>query len=172
MSAIKEDFEQQLDVIRRGEKTVYTKVKDIFRIAPGFVSKLILDFAGFVQYSLNLKSNILGLPEDAFGSVMVSNVGSMGIEMAYCPIAPYTRIPMVMSLGKIRKAPVVAEDGSVVADKIMTVCLTVDHRIMEASQYMGFRSTFLKYFKDPSTLEGFQLEKPAVIPQLEEAPNA
>jgi pyruvate dehydrogenase E2 component (dihydrolipoamide acetyltransferase) len=106
------------------------KIKSLFRWLPGFISRGILDLFGFILYSLNLWSPLMGSPRDLFGSVMLTYIGSFGADNAYAPIAPYTRIPMVVSLGAIKKRPYVIDD-SIVARNTVKVGIVYDHRICD-----------------------------------------
>lgn len=70
---------------------------------------------------------------DAFGSIMLTYIGSLGVDNAFTPIAPYTRIPMVVSLGTIKKRPWVAGDD-IVARKTVKVGIVFDHRVCDGVQ--------------------------------------
>ena len=82
---------------------------------------------GFLSYSLNLDLSRFGVPKDALGSiwdlvlyyhwflipkmalgsVMITNVGSLGLEEAYVPLVPYSRVPLLLALGKVKDEAVV-----------------------------------------------------------------
>ena len=42
------------------------------------------------MYTFNLDLSGLGMPRDAFGGVTITNVGSLGLDIAYVPLVPYT----------------------------------------------------------------------------------
>jgi len=85
-----------------------------------------------LQGTLNLNLSILGVPSDAFGSVMITNIGSLGLDEAYPPLVPYSRVPMVLAMGAVTDTPVV-EDGKVVPGKVMRLCASFDHRILDGA---------------------------------------
>ena len=69
---------------------------------------------------LNLDLRWAGIPSDPFGSVMITNVGSLGLDTAYVPLVPYSHVPILLALGAVKDSAVV-EDGKVVAGKVMRV---------------------------------------------------
>jgi pyruvate dehydrogenase E2 component (dihydrolipoamide acetyltransferase) len=68
---------------------------------------------------------------------MITNVGSLGLDTAYVPLVPYSRVPILLALGAVREAPVVRE-GKVVVGKTMKVHATFDHRFID-----GFHASVL-----------------------------
>lgn len=122
----------------------------IFKWLPWGLAKYYLNLASFLIYGLNMDflSKILGLPHDPFGSVMITNVGGMGIDVAYAPLCPYTRVPMLITLGAIQDKPV-ADNGEVVIRPMMPVTVTFDHRFMDGVHAAQMAADFKKCFNEP-----------------------
>ena len=99
-------------------------------------------------YKLNIWSPAFKSPKDAFGSIQITNIGSFNIDNAFVPIAPYTNIPMVISLGSIKRRPFVIDD-KVEAIETVKACLTVDHRLMEGVHFGKMQKMMIKYFESP-----------------------
>jgi pyruvate dehydrogenase E2 component (dihydrolipoamide acetyltransferase) len=104
----------------RGGSDKKEAARSIFRKTPSFAVGPLLDTIGFLGYTLNLDLERIGIPNDAFGSVMITNIGSLGLEEAFAPLVPYSRVPIVVAMGAVRDAPVV-EDGAVVPGRVMKV---------------------------------------------------
>jgi pyruvate/2-oxoglutarate dehydrogenase complex dihydrolipoamide acyltransferase (E2) component len=134
--------------IKNGQDKGFENVKKAFKIIPGFLSRTVLNFVGFVLYTLNIWNPMFGA-KDAFGSVMLTYIGSLGVDNGFTPIAPYTRIPMVVSLGTIKKRPIVIGD-EVVARKTVKVGLVFDHRLCDGVQMKKLMDC-LEGFMDPSS---------------------
>jgi pyruvate/2-oxoglutarate dehydrogenase complex dihydrolipoamide acyltransferase (E2) component len=112
-----------------------------------------LNLTSWLLYDLNLDLSKLGMPRDPFGSAMITNVGGMGIDMAWAPLCPYTKVPLLLTLGAIRDCPV-AVDGQVVVRPIMSVGVTFDHRFMDGVHAAQMSGEFKKCFADPETYFG------------------
>jgi hypothetical protein len=87
---------------------------------------------GYLAYEWNLDLRRLGVPRDAFGSAMITNIGSLGLESAFAPLIPYSRVPLILALGAVEDTPVVDGDR-VVPGKTMRVCATFDHRLLDGA---------------------------------------
>jgi len=132
----------------RGGKDKKERARSIFRRAPEFAVGPLLGTIGFFNYTLNLDLEKVGVPNDPFGSIMITNIGSLGLEEAYAPLVPYSRVPIVLAMGAVLDAPVV-EDGRVVAGRVMKVCATFDHRILDGAHAAIMVRTLREWMEDP-----------------------
>ena len=132
----------------RGGKDKKERARSIFRRAPEFAVGPLLGTIGFFNYTLNLDLEKVGVPNDPFGSIMITNIGSLGLEEAYAPLVPYSRVPIVLAMGAVLDAPVV-EDGRVVAGRVMKVCATFDHRILDGAHAAVMVRTLREWMEDP-----------------------
>lgn len=88
------------------------------------------------------------MPKDAFGSITVTNVGSLGLDTAYVPLVPYTRVPIFVAPGEVRDAPVV-DEGQVVAGKLMNVNASFDHRFIDGFHASVLSRTLREMMENP-----------------------
>lgn len=127
---IAREIATKVAAVRDGSDQRYTFIKKLMAALPGWLSGTLLDLTGFIQYALNLWSPLLGTPRDPVGSVMITNIGSLGLEFAFAPLVPYSRVPLVIALAAIRERPV-AKDGQVLAIPTVRLCVTFDHRLVD-----------------------------------------
>jgi pyruvate/2-oxoglutarate dehydrogenase complex dihydrolipoamide acyltransferase (E2) component len=139
--------------IKKGEDVSFKQIKDSWKLIPGFLARYALDLIGFVSYSLNLNIKGSGVPQDCFGSMMITNIGSLGFTQAFVPLSPYSRIPLILALGKTEKRPVCKLDGSVVSEDQVSLCFTFDHRIMDGARGAKMSHLIKKYMLNPDLLE-------------------
>lgn len=132
----------------RGGKDKKERARSLFRHAPEFAIGPLLDTIGFFGYTLNLDLEKVGVPNDPFGSIMITNIGSLGLEEAYAPLVPYSRVPIVLAMGAVIDAPVV-EDGRVVPGRVMKLCATFDHRILDGAHAAIMVRTLREWMEDP-----------------------
>jgi pyruvate dehydrogenase E2 component (dihydrolipoamide acetyltransferase) len=79
---------------------------------------------------------------------MITNVGSLGLDVAYPPLVHYARLPMLIALGAIQDAPVV-ENGAVVVGKTMKVNVTFDHRFIDGAHAAAMAKTLRAWIEQP-----------------------
>ena len=132
----------------RGGSDKKERARSLFRRAPEFAIGPLLDTIGFFGYTLNLDLEKVGVPNDPFGSIMITNIGSLGLEEAYAPLVPYTRVPIVVAMGAVCDVPVV-EDGAVIPGRVMKVCATFDHRILDGAHAAIMVRTLREWMEDP-----------------------
>ena len=132
----------------RGGNDKKERARSLFRLAPEFAIGPLLDTIGFFGYTLNLDLEKVGVPNDPFGSIMITNIGSLGLEEAYAPLVPYTRVPIVVAMGAVCDVPVV-EAGAVIPGRVMKVCATFDHRILDGAHAAIMVRTLREWMEDP-----------------------
>ena len=135
--------------IREGRDQELKKSIDMFRFVPWSLSGLVLDFVSFLTYGLNLNLSKLGIPKDPFGSMMITNVGGMGIDLALAPLVPYSRVPLLMALGAVKDKPWIDEQGEIVKRKILPIGVTFDHRMIDGIHASQLAADFKKCFVEP-----------------------
>jgi len=108
----------------------------------------VLRATSFLSYELNLDLRRLGIPRDAFGSVMITNIGSIGLEEAYVPLLAHSRVPILLAVGAVHDAAVV-EHGTVVPAKLMKICATFDHRVLDGAHAAVMARTLRAWFERP-----------------------
>ena len=116
--------------IRKNKESPARKALNLFKVVPWGAVPWLMRAVGFLQYTLNLNLEPLGLPRDAFGGVMINSIGSLGQEMAFAPLVPPSRVPCLVGPGKIVDKPVVI-DGKLEIRPMMNICTTFDHRFMD-----------------------------------------
>ncbi|HWB74347.1 MAG TPA: 2-oxo acid dehydrogenase subunit E2, partial [Nannocystaceae bacterium] len=108
----------------------------------------VMRLLSFLNYTLNLDLRWAGIPRDPFGGAMVTNIGSLGLEGAYVPLVPFSRVPIVIALGAVEDAPCVRE-GALAIEKIMRVFATFDHRIVDGAHAAKMVKIVRAWFERP-----------------------
>ena len=145
---IVDEFQETVDKVRAKKDKQLESTRNLFKSIPFFMLNTFLNTLGFLSYGLNLDLSFLGMPKDPFGSVMVTNVGSLGLEEAYVPLVPYSRVPLLLAVGAVKKQAVVDDDEVKVA-LVMKVFATFDHRVLDGSHAAKMSKTLKAWFEDP-----------------------
>jgi pyruvate/2-oxoglutarate dehydrogenase complex dihydrolipoamide acyltransferase (E2) component len=155
IAQIATEMEIRVREIKTKQDQSFTKMKNLMGLLPGCMAKFVLGFAGLFMYTLNLWSPLLGSPRDPFGSAMVTNIGSIGLDMAFAPLVPYSRVPLLIAVGAVREMPFV-RNGQVVAVPAMRLCATFDHRLIDGVHGAHMYKTIQKIFANPEKELGSQ----------------
>jgi pyruvate dehydrogenase E2 component (dihydrolipoamide acetyltransferase) len=130
LEQIVDEFAKKVSSVRGGTDETLKASRDLMSRIPPWAMSPVLRLTSFLNYTLNLDMSWAGMPKDLFGSVMITNVGSLGLPYALVPLVPYSRVPLLLALGSIEERAVV-EDGELVARKVMDIGATFDHRILD-----------------------------------------
>ncbi len=143
-----DEFEAKTSRVRKGEDEETEKSRGMFRFLPSVMLNATLKLISFLSYTLNLDLRWMGIPRDPFGSVMITNIGSLGLSQAYVPLVPYSRVPLLVAMGAVEQVPVV-EDGQVSVGKEMQLCATFDHRVLDGAHAAVMSKTLREWLESP-----------------------
>lgn len=146
LDEIGNEIQTKVQKIMQGNDEQFGKSKKTMNFLPGYIVGPLLTFLSKILYALNIWSPILGVPKDGFGSAMVTSVGMMGVEKGFAPLVPYSRCPIVLAVGAIKETPVV-ENGEIVIKKLIPLCATLDHRLIDgygASRMIYYLKEYLR----------------------------
>jgi len=145
---ILDETESRVAKVRAHKDKDLEQTRSTFKRIPYVLLGPMLSLIGFLCYTLNLDLRKFGIPKDTFGSVMITNVGSLGLEEAYVPLVPYSRVPLLVAVGKVVEEPVV-RDGQLAIAQTMKLFATFDHRILDGSHAAKMSRCLHACFADP-----------------------
>jgi hypothetical protein len=88
LSAMIDAVEKGARGVRRGEDPGYQKSRDTLRAMPWWLTRPALALTDLLTNELHLDLPKHGMPRDPFGTAVVTNVGSFGIDTAFAPLHP------------------------------------------------------------------------------------
>ncbi|KFE67255.1 2-oxo acid dehydrogenase subunit E2 [Hyalangium minutum] len=145
---IAQEMDEAVRRVRERRDVALEKGKGTIQKIPYMFLNLFTWLIGFLMYTLNLDLSGIGMPKDAFGSIIITNVGSLGLDTAYVPLVPYTRVPIFVAPGAVKDAPVV-EDGKVVPGKVMNINASFDHRFIDGFHAGVLANTLREMLENP-----------------------
>lgn len=147
---VSKELRERAEAIRgRGDGDTARAAKALARVPQRFIG-VATRFGAYASYDLGWNLSKFGIPFDAFGSCMVTNVGVFGIELAFAPLVDMSRVPIVLTVGAIREAPSVFE-GRVEIRKRLSLGIAFDHRIMDGFHAGKMAKKFTALFADPES---------------------
>lgn len=154
LATVVRTFGDACERVRAGRDAEKESTRQMFRRLPGWLVRPVLDVVSFLSYTLNLDLRRLGLPRDPFGGVMITNVGSLGLDEAFAPLVPYSRVPLVVALGAVRLVPVADPDGTLRPARVLRLGATFDHRVLDGSHAAKMVAVLRRQLADPDAAFG------------------
>src|SRR5262249_44835691 len=156
-----DEFEQKVAAVRARKDPALEQTRKTFTLIPFFFLNIFMKILSFFSFTLNLDLRWAGVPKDPFGSAMITNIGTLGLDVAYVPLVPYSRVPILIATGAVKDVAVV-DGGAVKVGKMMTVNATFDHRIIDGFHAASMSKTLRAWMERP--YEHFdKLEEPAPV---------
>jgi len=144
-----ETFEQMVDslwdtqLMGRSARTSDTEreISLLLKMPPFILGRVVR--IGRWLNERNLFPNVMIANDPLFASAFVANLGSVGMDACYHHNYDYGTIPVFLTIGRIKKVPVVNEAGEVVAAEVFDLKYTYDERT-EDGFYVARGLTFLR----------------------------
>lgn len=129
-----------------------------FSLIPGVVLKFAIWLLKLLDYFGMLPKFLLEV-SPFHGSVVFTNLGSLGIPPVYHHLYDFGNIPIFLAFGAKRKENHVLEDGTVVQRKYLDLNITTDERVCDGFYYAAFVKHFTRILRHPEQLD----EPPAEV---------
>jgi pyruvate/2-oxoglutarate dehydrogenase complex dihydrolipoamide acyltransferase (E2) component len=145
---IHDEFAAKVEKVRARKDEALESTRKTFLSIPYFMLNRFLKMLSFFSYTLNLDLRWAGVPNDPFGSCMITNVGSLGLDTAYVPLVPYSRVPILLAVGAVKQSAIV-DDGQVKVAKTMSINATFDHRFIDGFHAAVMSRILRRWLEDP-----------------------
>jgi pyruvate dehydrogenase E2 component (dihydrolipoamide acetyltransferase) len=146
---IAEQLQRRVERIRGKGDTPLQRSQQMLKRMPGLVLKPLMRLTAAAMFDLNLDLSSAGIPFDPFGTVIVTNVGVLGIEQGFAPLMPQGRTPALFTVGQIRDKAI-AENGHAVVRPVLTLGGTFDHRVVDGYHLGKISSRLREVLEDPT----------------------
>ena len=136
--------------LRARQDKAYETTSGIARLVPWFLLRPVLMLASLLNGGLGVRA--FGQPAHPLGSLMVTNIGSFGLDEGYVAQVPLARTPLYVCVGAVQDAPM-AVDGEVVVRPRLVMTATADHRIVDGAHAAKLAQLVRGYLADPASLD-------------------
>ena len=142
------ELRQRADRIRRRKDDPTQKSTNALGRLPPWLTGLAMRLGETLTFDYDLDLTKIGVPYDAFGSCMITNVAGFGLTVGYAPLFPPSRTPIILTVGAVRDAPA-AVDGEVTVQPTMTIGASFDHRVLDGFQAGRLAKRFKEVLEHP-----------------------
>jgi len=143
-----DEFDEKVRKVRERKDPALEKTRGTFLKVPYFMLNWLLRTISFFSYTLNLDLTAFGIPKDPFGSMMITNVGTLGLDTAFVPLVPYSRVPILLAVGAVKEQPIV-DGGQIKIAKMMNVNATFDHRFIDGFHAAAMSRILREWMEHP-----------------------
>lgn len=155
---IAKELADRASMIRHDQDPEFKRTKSMVKGLPPLLLRPLMDAVGFVTEGLQLPLSFMGLEARPYGSIVVSNIGTYGLDSAFAPVPPFVKVPFTIVIGAISDK-VLAEDGQAVIRPVLPLSVCLDHRFVDGYQAATMARVFRQYLADPATMD--PVPKPA-----------
>ena len=157
---ISADLRAKAERIRKRDDPMLAATKRNLAWMPPWLMGWMLRLVSYLSHDWGISLKAFGIPDDPFGSVLVTSVGMFGIKNAYAPLFPGAKNLGIVLVGQMSDAPVV-EDQKVTIGKILPVTMTLDHRVVDGLQAAVIAREVVSMLEDPEQLDAELAEHPS-----------
>ena len=153
------ELQATADKIRKNDDPLLKQTKQMLSVLPPFVSRPLLRLLAYLNHDWGIDLGWMGVPDDPFGSVMVTSLGMFGIKFAYAPLFPNARSIGVLLVGTVYDRAVVV-DGKVVVQKSLPLSMAMDHRMIDGLQASVLSREMIRRLENPALLDDLSWSTP------------
>ncbi len=136
--------------LRAREDRDYETTSQIAAAVPWFALRPVLAAASLLNGGIGVRA--FGQPAHPLGSLLVTNIGSFGLDEGYVAPVPLARVPLYVCVGAVNDAPM-AVDGQVVVRPQLVITATADHRLVDGAHAAALARDVRAALADPDVLD-------------------
>ena len=152
VTSIAEEIRGKAQASRAGQEIKAAQNKYLLNRVPWPLRRPVFRFLKWITVDMGLEIKALGLSAHSFGSFVLSDIGSFGLNTGMTSLMPAAKVPAVIVLGKMEDKPVV-RNGEVVIRTILPLTGTFDHRIVDGMQIGKLARGIKRNFRKPGWLD-------------------
>jgi pyruvate dehydrogenase E2 component (dihydrolipoamide acetyltransferase) len=151
--------------IRHNDDPQFKQAKALVKNMPPMLLRPVMDCLGFVTETLQLPVPFMGVEARPYGSILVSNIGTYGLDSVSAPVPTFCHVPITVVAGAV-KDKVLARDGQPVVRPVLPLTIGLDHRFVDGYQAATMARVFREYMDNPAE---FDPVRPRVAPRRRQA---
>ena len=152
ISELSDEIAKNIRESRKGEENDTMQSKNMLSSVPWPFRNWLFRLYRTITIHWGISLPGIGLDSNSFGSYVISNIGSVGLDTGYGSLLPSSNVSVVWILGSINKKPVIIND-KIVPRRIMSLSATLDHRVVDGSHGGRMFRQIKHYVKNPELLE-------------------
>jgi len=149
---ISENIGNNIANSRKGKENDEMQSKSLLAKLPWPFRNWLFKIYQTITINWGISMPVIGLDSNSFGSYVISNIGTVGLDTGFGSLLPSSNISFVFVLGTINKKPIVVND-EVVVRRVMLLSSTLDHRVVDGSHGGRLFRYIKQVAKNPEILD-------------------
>lgn len=145
-------LDAELSRSRQGDENEVMNNKSMLARIPWPFRNWIVNLVRLITIDLGFSIPFMGISPHSFGSFLLTNTGSVGIDVGYAALMPLSNLSAVISMGFPQSKPAVV-DGQIVPRRLLPLSAVMDHRVVDALHAGRLFRYFKKIVREPELLE-------------------
>lgn len=125
-------LQEEIPRARKQHDAPAGRAKNLIARMPWPLRQWIVDLVRWLSIDLGIPLPFLGVSPESFGTFVLSNLGSIGIDVGYAALAPFSNVALVITQGRVSTQPAVV-NGQIVPRRMITCSAVIDHRVADAA---------------------------------------
>lgn len=146
------EIAEKIKASRKGDENDTMQSKNMLANVPWPFRRWLFRLYRTITIHWGISLPGLGLDSNSFGSYVVSNIGTVGLDTGFGSLLPSSNVSLVFILGSIQKKPAIVND-EIVPRRIMLLSATLDHRVVDGSHGGLLFRAIKRMVKNPELLE-------------------
>jgi pyruvate/2-oxoglutarate dehydrogenase complex dihydrolipoamide acyltransferase (E2) component len=152
IAELSEVISEKIKSSRSGNENSTMQSKQMLSSVPWPFRSWLFNLYKVITINWGLSFPLYNLSSNSFGSYVVSNIGTLGLDEGYGALLPSANVSIVLIIGKVYKKPRVIDD-EIVPRRVFTLSATLDHRVVDGS-HGGKLFRYIRYMvKNPHLLD-------------------
>ena len=139
------------DVVGQTEETSFDKLAKLINYIPGLLLRWTVKFLNFLDYFGWLPRALTKL-SPFHGTMIVTSMGSLGINAIYHHLYDFGNLPVFLSYGKKMTKREIDADGNITTKRYIELNVVTDERICEGFYFASAFKLLKKYVENPERL--------------------
>jgi len=142
----------QVLATQQGEEAAALHLKHRLAALPWPLRGWLVRLVAWLTLDLGLDLSGLGLHNDRFGCFLLSNIGSIGLDLGYPALFPGSNLSLVVTMGAVNTKPAYL-DGVLQPRRVLTLSAAMDHRLVDGLHGGRLFQYLKKVAAEPSLLD-------------------
>ena len=139
------------EVVGQTEETSFDKLAKLINYIPGLFLRWTVKFLNFLDYFGWLPRSLTKI-SPFHGTMIVTSMGSLGINAIYHHLYDFGNLPVFLSYGKKMTKREIDADGNITTKRYIELNVVTDERICEGFYFASAFKLLKKYVENPERL--------------------